>query len=86
MTVTDFLLPVFVQVALTFALLIRTAIGRVSSFRSGEVKPEDIALGEQGWPLPGGPYRVTDLAQFLAACGRHLDHELPLLSDPDFLA
>ena len=50
MTVTDFLLPVFVQVALTFALLIRTAIGRVSSFRSGEVKPEDIALGEQGWP------------------------------------
>lgn len=50
MTVTDFLLPVFVPVALTFALLIRTAIGRVSSFRSGEVKPEDIALGEQGWP------------------------------------
>lgn len=50
MTVTDFLLPVFVQVALTFALLIRTAIGRASSFRSGEVKPQDIALGESHWP------------------------------------
>lgn len=49
MTVTDFLLPVFVQVALTFALLLRTALGRVSSLRSGAVKPDDIALGEPGW-------------------------------------
>ena len=50
MTVTDFLLPVFVQVFLTFALLLRTAMGRIASFRSGEVKPQDIALGEPGWP------------------------------------
>ena len=50
MTVTDFLLPVFVQVALTFALLLRTAMGRLASFQSGEVKPQDIALGESGWP------------------------------------
>ncbi len=49
MTVTDFLLPVFVEVALTFALLLRTALGRVSSLRSGEVKADDIALGEPGW-------------------------------------
>jgi hypothetical protein len=31
-------------------LLLRAAVGRVSSLRSGEVKPEDIALGEPGWP------------------------------------
>jgi hypothetical protein len=50
MTVADFLLPVFVQVFLTFALLLRTAVGRLESFRSGQVKPQDIALGEPGWP------------------------------------
>ena len=50
MTVADFLLPVFVLVFLTFALLLRTAFGRVSSLRSGEVRPDDIALGEPGWP------------------------------------
>jgi hypothetical protein len=50
MTDTDFLLPVFVLVLLTFLLLLRTAFGRVSNMRSGEVRPEDIALGEPGWP------------------------------------
>ena len=54
MTVTDFLLPVFVQVALTFALL----------FRSGEVKPEDIALGEQGWPKKVTQYGNAFKIQF----------------------
>jgi hypothetical protein len=50
MTVTDFLLPVFVLVFMTFVLLLMTAIRRTSSLRSGEVKPDDIALGEPGWP------------------------------------
>jgi hypothetical protein len=50
MTVADFLLPVFALVFLTFLLLLRTAFGRVSHLRSGEVRPEDIALGQQGWP------------------------------------
>ncbi len=50
MTVADFLLPVFVQVGLTFALLWMTALRRVGALRRGIVKPEDIALGEQGWP------------------------------------
>lgn len=49
MTVTDFLLPVFVLVFMTFVLLLRTAMARVSSLRSGEVNPDDIALGEPGW-------------------------------------
>jgi len=69
MTVTDFLLPVFVLVALTFALLLRTAIGRVSSFRSGEVKPQDIALGEPRWP--------TKVTQYGNAFKNQL--ELPVL-------
>ena len=50
MTVAEFLLPVFALVLLTFLLLLRTAFGRVSHLRSGEVRAEDIALGQPGWP------------------------------------
>jgi hypothetical protein len=50
MTVADFLLPVFVLVFLTFALLLKTAFARISHLRSGDVKVDDIALGEPGWP------------------------------------
>jgi hypothetical protein len=49
MTVTDFLLPVFVLVFMTFVLILKTALARASDFRSGEVRPDDIALGEHGW-------------------------------------
>lgn len=41
-----------------------TAFGAAERGLPGSVRP--VWLGEQGWPLPGGPYRVTDLAQFLA--------------------
>ena len=50
MTIQMVLLPVFVQVALTFALLVWTARSRTSSIVRGETKIRDIALGEQGWP------------------------------------
>jgi len=40
---------VFVQVALTFALLIWMGTARVGSLKRGEVKIRDIALGESGW-------------------------------------
>jgi hypothetical protein len=50
MTATDFLLPVFVEVGLTFILLLMTAVKRVSHLNTGEVKADDIALGEPGWP------------------------------------
>jgi hypothetical protein len=50
MTVADFLLPVFVLVFMTFVLVLMTGLNRVSSLRSGEVKPDDIALGQQNWP------------------------------------
>jgi hypothetical protein len=42
--------PVFVQVALTFCLLLATAWSRTRSLQQGEVKMRDVALGQKGWP------------------------------------
>src|SRR3954463_2404919 len=50
MSVQMVLLPVFVQVGLTFALLIAMAMGRRRALVSGETKSRDIALGEPNWP------------------------------------
>jgi hypothetical protein len=50
MTIQMVLLPVFVQVALTFALLIWMASARTASVTRGETKLRDIALGQSAWP------------------------------------
>ncbi len=50
MSVQMVLLPLFVQVALTFALLFWMGRARVASVRRGEVKIRDIALGQRNWP------------------------------------
>jgi len=50
MTIQMVLLPVFVQVALTFALLFWMASVRTGSIRRGETKIRDIALGQSAWP------------------------------------
>ena len=50
MTIQMVLLPVFVQVALTFALLAWMGGARASLFRGGKVKMRDIALGQPAWP------------------------------------
>ena len=50
MTIQMVLLPVFVQVALTFALLFWMASARTGSIRRGETKMRDIALGQPAWP------------------------------------
>jgi hypothetical protein len=50
MTVQMVLLPVFVQVALTFALLFWMARMRTASVARGETKIRDIALGQSNWP------------------------------------
>ena len=50
MTIQMVLLPVFVQVALTFALLIWMASARTASVKRGETKIRDIALGQPAWP------------------------------------
>src|SRR5882672_6862421 len=50
MTAQMILLPVFVQVALTFALLFWMASVRRESLTRGETKIRDIALRQQAWP------------------------------------
>ena len=50
MSITAILLPVYVQVALTFILLLWMGSSRLGSLRTGEVKVKDVALGERNWP------------------------------------
>ena len=52
MSVQTVLAPLFVEVALTFVLLIRTALMRRDDIRSGAVATSRIALGEPNWPPP----------------------------------
>jgi len=44
------LLPLLVQVALTFAIGFRMAAGRVAAVRARKVHPRQIALREPNWP------------------------------------
>jgi len=50
MTVQMVLLPVFVQVELTFGLLFLMASARRGALARGELKIRDIALGQSVWP------------------------------------
>ena len=50
MSVQMILLPLFVEVILTFVLLFWMAALRARDFSSGAVRPEDIALREPNWP------------------------------------
>jgi hypothetical protein len=50
MSLQAVLLPLFVEVILTFALMLRMAALRQADYKSGAVKPQDIALGEPKWP------------------------------------
>ncbi|MCC6888927.1 MAG: MAPEG family protein [Hyphomicrobiales bacterium] len=52
MSIQAVLLPVFVQVLLTFALVFWSAFLRVSAINGGAVRPRDIALREPNWPAP----------------------------------
>ena len=49
MTIRMVLLPVFVQVALTFALLFWMASVRTGAVRRGGTRMRDIALGQPNW-------------------------------------
>jgi hypothetical protein len=42
--------PLLVQVALTFVLLFWMAKGRTSLLANDQIRPEQIALGQPGWP------------------------------------
>jgi hypothetical protein len=63
------LLPLFVQVGLTFALLFAMATARTRSIQSGETKLRDIALRQPNWPE-----RPTQIANCFSN-----QFELPLL-------
>jgi hypothetical protein len=64
MTVTDFLLPVFVEVGLTFVLFLMMAVTRTRCLSGGEVRADDIALGEQAWPKKVTQYANAFRNQF----------------------
>ena len=49
MTVQEVLLPLFLEVILTFALLFWLAPLRGHDFRSGVTRPESVALREPNW-------------------------------------
>lgn len=51
MSVQMALLPVFVLIGLTFALLIWMAGARRNALVGGQTKIRDIALGQQNWPV-----------------------------------
>jgi hypothetical protein len=63
------LLPLFVQVLLTFVLYGWMAYHRVTLIRSGAVHPRDVALRQPNWPP-----RVLQIAN-----AAHNQLELPLL-------
>jgi hypothetical protein len=69
MSVSAILAPLFVQVGLTFFLLIWMGRSRIAVLRSGAVKVKDIALGERLWPA-----KVQQVANAF-----HNQFELPVL-------
>ncbi|MEP7030025.1 MAG: MAPEG family protein [Pseudolabrys sp.] len=50
MTIPTILLPLFVQVALTFALMFWMASARGGALKRKETRLADIALGQPNWP------------------------------------
>jgi hypothetical protein len=69
MSVQMVLLPVFVLVGLTFALLFGMATARTRSLQAGDARIKDIALGQSNWPE-----RTTQLGNCFSN-----QFELPLL-------
>ncbi len=69
MSIRMVLLPLFVQVGLTFALLIGMVALRRQTLVSGETKIREIALGQPNWPA-----RATQVGN----CYRN-QFELPML-------
>jgi hypothetical protein len=69
MSVPMVLLPVFVLIGLTFALLLGMAGARRGALVGGQTKIRDIVLGQSNWPT-----RVTQLGN----CFRN-QFELPVL-------
>ena len=69
MTIQAILVPMFVQVGLTFVLLFWMSVLRLRAIRLGGVKPQQVALREPNWPP-----RVLQVGNAF-----HNQLELPLL-------
>jgi len=69
MSVQMVLLPVFVLVALTFALLLWMATARARALTGKEIRIKDIALGQPNWPE-----RATQIGNYFSN-----QFELPVL-------
>ena len=69
MSIQMVLLPVFVQIGLTFALLLWMAGARRNALVGGGTKPRDIVLGQPNWPT-----RVTQIGNCFSN-----QFEMPLL-------
>jgi hypothetical protein len=91
MSIAAVLLPLFVQVALTFVLLLWMAGLNASATRSGEVSWGDIALREPNWPARNMQIRNAFLNQLetpvlfyvltvLAWITRHADYLFVVLA------
>lgn len=91
MSVQTVLLPVFVLVGLTFALLLWMAAGRTRALTSRQTRLKDIALGQQNWPERAtqigncfkNQFELPVLFYILIALAlplRHVDFVLLLLS------
>jgi hypothetical protein len=50
MSLQAVLLPLFVEVVLTFVLMLLMGVRRADSFRSGAVEAKDVALRQSNWP------------------------------------
>ena len=50
MSIKMILLPLFIQVALTFVILFWMARSRIGALKAGELKMADMALGQAVWP------------------------------------
>jgi hypothetical protein len=85
------LLPLFVQIGLTFALLLGMATARTRALSSRETNPKDIALGQPNWPTRAtqvgncfsNQFEVPVLFYILIALAlplRHADLVIVLLS------
>ena len=69
MSIAAVLAPVFVQIALTFALLIWMARARTGAVMRREVRVSDIVLGQPAWPA-----RITQIGNCY-----HNQLQLPVL-------
>jgi hypothetical protein len=69
MSIQAVLLPLFVEVALTFVLLFWMGGARFAAVKRGDVHPRDVALGQPNWPK-----RETQIAN-----AYHNQLQLPVL-------